>query len=76
MIAEVADVLSAIRKVKSEAKVSMRAEVAHAEVLRPAGTAARVSSARSDISAAGRIADLQIGEGEPSTQIDLAGPTA
>ncbi len=75
MVAEVADVLSAIRKAKSEAKVSMRAEVAHALVLRPAETGARVSSARSDISAAGRIADLRIGEGEPSTQIDLAEPT-
>ena len=76
LVAEVADVLSAIRKAKSEAKVSMRAEVSYAEVLRPVETAARVSSARTDISAAGRIADLRIGEGEPSTRIDLAETTA
>jgi valyl-tRNA synthetase len=76
LVAEVADVLSAIRKAKSEAKVSMRAEVSYAEVLRPGETAARVSSARTDISAAGRIADLRIGEGEPSTRIDLAEPSA
>jgi valyl-tRNA synthetase len=72
LVGEVAEVLSAIRKAKSEAKVSMRAEVAHAEVLRPTETAARISSARSDISAAGRIADLRVAEGEPSTRIDLA----
>jgi valyl-tRNA synthetase len=76
LVAEVADVLSAIRKAKSEAKVSMRAEVTYAEVLRAAETAARVSSARTDISAAGRITDLRIGEGEPSTRIDLADTTA
>jgi hypothetical protein len=54
----------------------MRAEVSYAEVLRPVETAARVSSARTDISAAGRIADLRIGEGEPSTRIDLAETSA
>ncbi len=75
LVGEVADVLSAIRKAKSEAKVSMRAEVACAEVVRPSETAARVSSARSDISAAGRIADLRIAAGEPSTRIDLAETT-
>jgi valyl-tRNA synthetase len=75
LVGEVADVLSAIRKAKSEAKVSMRAEVACAEVVRPSETAARVSSARSDISAAGRIADLRIAGGEPSTRIDLAETT-
>jgi valyl-tRNA synthetase len=76
LVSEVADVLSAIRKAKSEAKVSMRAEVSRAEVVRPTDTAARVSGARADISAAGRIADLRIAEGEPSTRIDLAETTA
>ncbi|HYN57059.1 MAG TPA: valine--tRNA ligase [Motilibacterales bacterium] len=76
LVAEVADVLSAIRKAKSEAKVSMRAEISYAEVLRPAETAARISSAGADISAAGRIVELHIGEGVPSTRIDLAEPPA
>ena len=63
LVAEVADVLSAIRKAKSEAKVSMRAEVAYAEIALPAGSAARVQQAAGDLAAAGRIADLRIVEG-------------
>ena len=72
LVAEVADVLTAIRKAKSEAKVSMRAEVAVAEVQRPAATAAHVALARADICAAGRITDLRIIDGEASTRIELA----
>ncbi len=72
LVAEVADVLSAIRRSKSEAKVSMRAEVATAEVRRPAETATRVAGARGDICAAGRITQLLIEVGDPSERIELA----
>ncbi len=72
LVSEVADVLGAIRRAKSEAKVGMRADVAAAEIVRPAQTAARVAAAAADIAAAGRIADLQIHEGEPSVRVDLA----
>jgi hypothetical protein len=50
----------------------MRAEITLAEITVAAGAAARIAAARSDIAAAGRIADLRIGEGEPSTTIELA----
>jgi valyl-tRNA synthetase len=75
MVSDVAAVLSAIRKAKSDAKVGMRAEVAVAEITAPVETGERVSAARADIAAAGRIADLRIGVGEPSTRIELAPPT-
>jgi valyl-tRNA synthetase len=76
LVAEVAEVLSAIRKAKSEAKVGMRAEVSLAEITVPGQTGGRVSSARADIAAAGRITELRIGEGEPSTRIELAPPAS
>ncbi len=72
LVSEVADVLGSIRRAKSEAKVGMRADVAVAQIVRPAETAARMAAAGADIAAAGRIADLQVGEGEPSVRVDLA----
>jgi valyl-tRNA synthetase len=53
-----AEVLRRLRKAKSEARVSMRAEVARAEV---AGQAvAQVALVEADLRAAGRIADLDL----------------
>ena len=72
MVTEVAEVLSAVRKAKSDAKVGMRADVAVAEVVLPEPSARRVAAAAGDIAAAGRIADLQVSAGEPRTRIELA----
>ena len=54
----VADVLGGVRKAKSEAKVSMRAEVAAATVSGPPDALDRVGRAAEDLRAAGRIAEL------------------
>ena len=56
--------LTGVRKAKSEAQASMRADVATATVTAPAATAARIREAADDIRAAGRIADLDIIESE------------
>jgi valyl-tRNA synthetase len=72
LVAEVAEVLAAIRKAKSDAKVGMRADVALAQVVRAPATAERVRQAASDLAAAGRVADLRISQGEPSVVVELA----
>jgi valyl-tRNA synthetase len=74
VVGEVSGVLSAIRKAKSEAKVSMRADVARVEVTGPAETLARIESARGDLAAAGRVADLALttNDGPVETTVTLA----
>ena len=58
VVADVATVLSGIRKAKSEAKVSMRADVESAVVTGDADAIARVEEAAGDLAASGRIAHL------------------
>jgi valyl-tRNA synthetase len=58
-VADLAVALSAVRKAKSEAKVSMRADVSDAVVRGPAESAARIQTAAADLCAAGRIAELR-----------------
>jgi valyl-tRNA synthetase len=53
------DVIAAVRKGKSEAKVSMRTEVATVKVTAPAAILDRVTQAESDLRAAGRIAKIE-----------------
>ena len=60
----VADVLSQVRKTKSDAKKSMRARLATATVAAPAATVARVRSVEDDLIAAGGINVLQYADGE------------
>ena len=57
-------VLSGIRKAKSEAKVSMRVDVASAVVTGPAEALERVAPGRRRPRAAGRVADLVLEEGD------------
>lgn len=58
VLAEAAVVLSAIRKAKSEAKVSMRARVATAAVAGAPAAIARARRASDDLTAAGNVAEL------------------
>jgi len=74
MVGEVAGVLGAVRKAKSDAKVGMRADVAVADVVLAQASAQRVAAAAGDIAAAGRIADLRVSAGEPGVHIELAAP--
>ncbi len=76
MLPPVATVLSAVRKAKSEAKVSMRADVARVVVSGPPQSVALAALAEADLRAAGCIASLGF---EPSDEplrvtVELARP--
>jgi valyl-tRNA synthetase len=73
-----AEALAAVRKAKSEAKQSMRADVESATVTAPAEQVALVEAARGDLVDAGRIASLSVvaGEGELTVDVVLAPPPA
>ncbi|WP_100499253.1 valine--tRNA ligase [Geodermatophilus chilensis] len=72
----VATALAGVRKAKSDAKVSMRADVESATVTAPAEQVALVEAARSDLTEAGRIAALTVvaGEGPLAVDVVLAPP--
>ncbi|MEU3460609.1 valine--tRNA ligase [Streptomyces sp. NPDC006733] len=59
LLATAADVISAVRKAKSEAKVSMRAEVTTAVVSGPREALARYALVDADVRAAGRIGAVE-----------------
>ncbi|MFN8018061.1 MAG: valine--tRNA ligase [Acidimicrobiales bacterium] len=74
-LAVAADVLSRIRKAKSDAKVSMRAEVATVTVTDVAGRLAALGLVVDDLKAAGSVAELataEIAEGEGTVEVVLA----
>jgi valyl-tRNA synthetase len=62
VLTDTAVVLAGVRKAKSEAKTSMRTDVPAAVVRGPAEAIARVQLAASDLSATGRIDDIQFEE--------------
>nr|MBA3798603.1 class I tRNA ligase family protein [Geodermatophilaceae bacterium] len=73
-LAIVGQVLSAVRKAKSEAKLSMRAEVATVVVRGTPGQLALLEGGRDDLCNAGRIQSLELSEsdGPISVQVALA----
>ena len=76
-LAAVGDVLSSVRKAKSEAKVSMRADVSRVVVTAHAEVLARVQGGVEDLRAAGRIAELElvasVGSGDAvAVEVELA----
>ncbi|HEX6921834.1 MAG TPA: valine--tRNA ligase [Actinomycetes bacterium] len=68
---DTAAVLAGVRKVKSEAKTSMRTEVPSAEVRGPAEAVERVRLAEKDLSSAGRIGGLRF-EAAPGESLSVA----
>ncbi len=76
VVSVVATALAGVRKAKSDAKVSMRADVESATVTAPAEQVALVEAARSDLVEAGRIASLEVVAGAAPLAVDvvLAGP--
>ena len=58
MLNDTSIALSQVRKVKSEAKVSMRTEITAAVLTGPADAVARVMQAADDLCGAGRITTL------------------
>ncbi len=63
LVSDVAAVLTAVRKAKSEASASMKAEIASCTVVAEPAVAERLATAAEDIKAAGRIAELRIEHG-------------
>jgi valyl-tRNA synthetase len=74
VVADVATALSAVRKAKSDAKVSMRADVEAAVITGEADVLGRIEQAGADLAAAGRIARITyLPEGGPLTvEVTLA----
>ena len=74
LLGEVAEVLMAVRKAKSEAKLSMKAPVARVVVHAGAAAAERLASARADLCAAGSVADLvvEVADGPVQVEVTLA----
>jgi valyl-tRNA synthetase len=70
LLDDVASALSGIRKAKSDAKVSMRAEVATARVSASAEQVARLRLAAADLRAAGTVTDLSFAEADGPLTVD------
>ncbi|MSW85721.1 MAG: valine--tRNA ligase [Actinobacteria bacterium] len=68
LIADLAVVLSSVRRAKSEAKVSMKAEIESLTVSAPAATIKRLQTAAGDLAAVGRIKIVTWTESEGSIE--------
>lgn len=67
------DALTLVRRAKSEAKVSQRAEVASLAITAPAAMHAALDAGRPDLAAAGTIAEITVGDGaELACDVTLA----
>jgi valyl-tRNA synthetase len=71
LVADMAIALSLVRKAKSEAKASMKADISTASVAGPADALDRLGSARGDLAAAGRIAELTFAPGDEGISVDV-----
>jgi valyl-tRNA synthetase len=73
LLADLAGVLTAIRKAKSDVNASMRAEVTSAVINAPADAIERLRTATDDITAVGRITQLTFTEGPQLTvEVEVA----
>jgi valyl-tRNA synthetase len=68
VLAAATDVLTAVRRAKSEAKVSMRTDVSRTVVTAPREVLERLALAAADVRSAGRIQELDVREG---TSLDV-----
>lgn len=71
VVADVAVALSAVRKAKSEAKASMKADVTQAVVSGPEQALARIDLAAADLAAAGRIRTLVTDPGGDTITVEV-----
>jgi len=71
VISDTAVALSLVRKAKSEAKVSMKADVASAVVHGPADSLARIEAIEGDLRAAGSIAEVTYLPGGDTVTVDV-----
>ena len=70
-VADTATALSLVRKAKSEAKISMKANVERAVISGPADAMERIRSVAGDLQAAGSIADLVVTPGGDAINVDV-----
>ena len=70
-VADTATALSLVRKAKSEAKISMKANVERAVISGPADAMERIRSVAGDLRAAGSIADLVVTPGGDAINVDV-----
>ncbi|MDQ1629587.1 MAG: valyl-tRNA synthetase [Actinomycetota bacterium] len=71
ILRDTATVLAGVRKAKSEAKTSMRTEVALVTVSGPQSALDRVALAQEDLKATGHIADLRFVPGDGPLNVDV-----
>ncbi|MGI9196281.1 MAG: valine--tRNA ligase [Candidatus Nanopelagicales bacterium] len=71
VVADTAVALSGVRRAKSEAKASMKAEVSRAVISGPADALARIDSVAGDLEAAGSIGELVLEAGGDSISVDV-----
>jgi valyl-tRNA synthetase len=71
VVTAAAAALAGVRKAKSDAKVSMRADVETATVTAPNGQVPLVEAARADLVDAGRIQSLSVVAGEGDLTVDV-----
>jgi len=71
LVADMAVALSGVRKAKSEAKASMKADVARAVISGPQVSLDRILTAQGDLAAAGRIAELALEPGAEAIAVDV-----
>ena len=71
IVADTAIALSLVRKAKSEAKASMKADVASATVRGPADSLDRISAVAGDLKATGSIAELNFEPGGDAVTVDV-----
>ena len=69
-----ADAIAQIRKVKTEARVSLRTPVVRATITDTPERAAALRQAADDVREAGAIGELVIHDGEPDVDVELAAP--
>ncbi|MFK8024283.1 MAG: valine--tRNA ligase [Ilumatobacter sp.] len=71
LIDPVMDALQLVRRAKSEAKVSQRAEVERVTIAAPVSTHPGLEAGRADLAAAGTIADISIDESDGALTCDV-----
>jgi valyl-tRNA synthetase len=71
VVTAAAEALAGVRKAKSDAKQSMRADVETATVIAPAEQVPLVEAARADLVDAGRITTLSVAPGEGPMTVDV-----
>jgi valyl-tRNA synthetase len=71
LVDDVAEVLTLVRKAKSEAKASMKADVTSATIYAPSSRLSRLRHAAADLAATGRIADVQFIERDGPLDVEV-----